>query len=270
MHLNKGALDRHITGNYGENQFNNSPDTDNLLPDWWFSSEPHIIKDCLEVMSDMPDGCIDMILCDLPYGITSRNKWDTIIPLDELWKQYERIIKKNGAIVLTAVQPFTSMLVMSNKKLFKYEWIWEKTRPVGFLNAKKQPLRIHESVLVFYLQQATYNPQGVIDCKPKLNKRTTSGDNYRSAGLENIQTKTNYPRDVIKIASEGKTKHPTQKPVELFEYLIKTYTNKGDIVFDNCLGSGTTLVACQNTNRIGLGCEIEQKYAGIINERLGR
>lgn len=223
--------------------------------------------DCLKGMRAIPDKSIDMILCDLPYGITARNKWDTIIPLNKLWEQYKRIIKDEGAIVLTAIQPFSSQLVMSNVKLFKYEWIWHKSRPVGFLNAKKQPLREHESILVFYKKQPIYNLFNLKKCD-RVIKRTTVGTNYNEAGLVNRQTRTGFPRSILKMASEAKTKHPTQKPVKLFEYLIKTYTNEGDLVLDNCLGSRTTAVACKKLNRNFIGFDISQEYCKIARERL--
>lgn len=217
------------------------------------------LGDCLELMKEIPDVSVDLVLCDLPYGTTSRNAWDSIIPLEALWAQYGRLLKPCGAVVLTAAQPFTSALVMSNPAIFKYAWVWEKSRPVGFLNAKKQPLRGHEDVLVFYKKLGVYNPQGTTPCF-KVNKRSTSGTNYHEAGLENTQTVTNYPRSVLHIASESGTIHPTQKPVALWEYLIKTYTNPGDLVLDNFAGSGTTAVACKQTGRRYLCIEKDREY----------
>ena len=211
-----------------------------------------------------------MILCDLPYGVTARNKWDAVIPFDLMWKEYNRIIKDNGAIVLTATQPFASALVMSNPKIFKYEWIWEKSYITGVLNAKKQPVRNHEQVLVFYKKQPTYNPQG-------LSKGFVSGGNKGNSNnynevktVEYTQEMTGYPRSVQFISNkgEGKKIHPTQKPVSLFEYLIKTYTNEGETVLDNCLGSGTTAIACINTNRNFIGIEKELDYCEIANKRI--
>ena len=231
--------------------------------------------DCLQLMSDIPDQSVDMILCDLPYGTTAC-KWDTIIPFDALWKQYKRIIKDKGAIVLTASQPFTSALVMSNIKMFKYEWIWEKSRITGFPNSNRQPLRNYEDVLVFYDGQSIYNPQGVIRkkvpktiirVKPK-NDTVNAGENDGSLCNKYVQYFENYPRQIIKIASEGKTLHPTQKPVALMEYLIKTYTNEGDLVLDNCMGSGTTGVACENTGRSFIGIEQDEKYFKIAVDRI--
>jgi site-specific DNA-methyltransferase (adenine-specific) len=224
--------------------------------------------DCLEVMKDIPDKSIDMILCDLPYGTTAC-KWDTIIPFEPLWEQYKRIIKDNGAIVLTASQPFTSALVMSNIKMFKYEWIWEKEQGVNFLLSKKQPLKITENILVFYKQQAVYNPQMTVG-KPYTSGKGTSGD--VSGNVVKVQTKnegTRFPKNLIKINRETGL-HPTQKPVALFEYLIKTYTNEGDSVLDNCAGSGTTGVACKNLNRNYILIEKEPEYVKIIKHRLSK
>jgi site-specific DNA-methyltransferase (adenine-specific) len=223
--------------------------------------------DCLEGMKLIPDKSIDMILCDLPYGVTARNKWDEIIPFEPLWEQYERIIKPNGAIVLTASQPFTSALVMSNPKLFKYEWIWKKNNATGHLNAKRMPMKEHESILVFYKKQSTYNPQGLLPYN-KITKRGHNGNNYNESKNKNFQEFTNYPRTIQEFAYDKEKYHPTQKPVALFEYLIKTYTNEYHIVLDNCLGSGTTAVASILNNRKWIGFETESKYIEIINKRL--
>jgi site-specific DNA-methyltransferase (adenine-specific) len=231
--------------------------------------------DCLEVMKDIKDKSVDMILCDLPYGTTAC-KWDTIIPFEPLWEQYKRIIKDNGAIVLTASQPFTSALVMSNVKMFKYEWIWNKVKSTGHLNAKKQPLRIFENVLVFYNNQPTYNPQMVDRGRVRHDKprdRVYEGNGNQVYGtfkpIGGSYTDF-YPNQEIEIsnASQKNKLHPTQKPVALFEYLIKTYTNEGDLVLDNCAGSGTTGVACKNLNRNFILIEKEQEYIDIINKRL--
>lgn len=226
-------------------------------------------QDCLEGMKDIDDKSIDMILCDLPYEVTARNTWDKIIPFDKLWDSYERIIKNNGAIVLTATQPFASKLVCSKEKLFKYEWIWEKSRPVNFLNAKKQNLRKHEQILVFYKEQCIYNPQNLI-YKPRINKRSTTGTNCNESGKSNFSEYTNYPNSILKINSASKTVHPTQKPVELFEYLIKTYTNERDLVLDNCIGSGTTALACTNLKRNFIGFENNEEYYKIACNRIGQ
>ena len=229
--------------------------------------------DCLEIMPLLEP--VDMILCDLPYGTTAC-KWDTVIPFEPLWVQYKRLIKDNGAIVLTASQPFTSALVMSNVQMFKYEWIWEKTRKTGFPNANRQPLRNYEDVLVFYERQCKYNPQNLVRKdvpkkvkrnKPK-NDTVNAGENDGSLCKEYVQEFENYPSQILKIASEGNTTHPTQKPVALFEYLIRTYTNEGDTVLDNCAGSGTTAIACMKTNRKYVMVEQEEKYCEIAAKRI--
>lgn len=231
--------------------------------------------DCLEGMRLIPDKSIDMILCDLPYGVTARNKWDIVIPFEPLWEQYERIIKNNGAIVLTATQPFTSQLVLSNPKMFKYEWIWEKTTATGHLNAKKMPMKAHENILVFYKKLPTYHPQKTEGHKRKVSKaehKTNSKmtTNYNEHGLTTYDSTERYPRSV-QVFSTDKQKeaiHPTQKPVALCEYFIKTYTNKGETVLDNCGGSGTTAVACIKTNRNFLLMEKELNYVNISNKRI--
>ncbi len=224
--------------------------------------------DCLELMKDIPDKSIDMVLCDLPYG-TTRNKWDSVIPLNKLWKQYERIIKDNGAIVLFSQMPFSAELVHSNLKLFKYEWIWQKDNGTGFLNAKKMPLKIHENILVFYKKLPLYNPQMRTGFKPYKCKQGRHSTNYGAYEQGHI-TESNgerYPIDIIKFKKDSGL-HPTQKPVELLEYLIKTYTNEGETVLDNCMGSGSTGVACINTNRNFIGYELDEHYFQIAKERL--
>lgn len=230
--------------------------------------------DCLEVMQSIPDRSVDLILCDLPYG-TTQNKWDAVIPFDQLWLAYERICR--GAIVLTSAQPFTSALVMSNPGDFKYQWVWNKSKVTGVLNAKKQPLRNHEDVLVFYQSQPTYNPQGVVECSIRAGTGVAKGKssaNYgkitQTADGTYEQTATGYPRSVLQVASEGKTVHPTQKPVALMEYLIQTYTNPGEVVLDNCMGSGTTGVACANTGREFIGIERDDVYFKIAEARICR
>jgi site-specific DNA-methyltransferase (adenine-specific) len=232
--------------------------------------------DCLEVMKDIPDKSIDMILCDLPYGTTAC-KWDTIIPFEPLWEQYKRIIKDNGAIVLTASQPFTSALVMSNINMYRYNWVYEKNKSSNFMLAKKQPLKNFEDVCVFYKKQPTYNPQmewvGVKDKRKKINQKKKYSELHGSEIISYSHSKDNgwrYPK-AVKLFNNADTRnavHPTQKPVALFEYLIKTYTNEGDLVLDNCAGSGTTGVACQNTNRNYILIEKEPEYVDIINKRL--
>jgi len=223
--------------------------------------------DCLELMKSIPDASVDMILCDLPYG-TTQNKWDSVIPLDLLWAQYKRIIKDGGAIVLHAGQPFSSVLTCSNLEQFKYQWTWVKTKITGVLNAKKMPVRKHEQVLVFAPSKTIYNAQGLIS-KGTVTKQGGNSENYgeRNAS-EYLQEWTNWPRDVLEIPSQGKTVHPTQKPVPLAEYLIRTYTNEGMTVLDNCMGSGTTGVACVNTGRNFIGIEMDEKYFQIAKDRI--
>lgn len=225
------------------------------------------LGDCLERMRQIPSGSIDMILCDLPYGTTAC-EWDQIIPFEPLWSEYWRVCKPNAAVVLTASQPFTSKLVMSQIKHFKYCWAWDKIRFSNQLFAKKVPLKVHEDIVVFYKNRPSYNPQGIIE----INKITTQGkkvtDNIRTTGSksggirkkEYLQTHTNYPRSIITFASPSKTVHPTQKPVDLFEYLIKTYTNEGETVLDNCSGSGTTAIAAINTGRRFICIERDPAY----------
>jgi site-specific DNA-methyltransferase (adenine-specific) len=226
-------------------------------------------RDCLEGMRDIPDKSIDMILCDLPYG-TTRNKWDSVIPFEPLWKHYERIIKDRGAIVLTAAQPFTSALVMSNPGLFKYDLVWEKSQATGFLNAKKMPLRKHESILVFYKKLPTYNPQ-YSEGKPYVAKKSADknkGNYGKFSDNITVSDGRRYPVSVLPFKNGGKTHHPTQKPVKLFEYLIRTYSNEGEIVLDNCMGSGTTAVAAIRSNRKFIGFELEPEYVEIANKRI--
>ena len=226
-------------------------------------------EDCLEGMKRIADKSIDMILCDLPYGMTC-NKWDTVIPLDRLWKQYKRVIKDNGAIVLTASQPFASELICSNRKLFRYEWIWEKENSTNFLNAKKNPLKKHENILVFYKKLPVYNPQ-MSKGKPytAVRKEKPSLNYYKNQKMaKTVSDGERYPISIIKFSRDKEKLHPTQKPVALFEYLIRTYTNEGETVLDNCIGSGTTAIACINTNRNFIGFELDEEYWEIANERL--
>lgn len=219
-------------------------------------------------MKRIDDKSVDMILCDLPYGTTAC-KWDTVIPFDKLWEQYERIIKNNGAIVLTASQPFTTVLNASNIKMYRYEWIWIKNNSTGFQLANKMPLKRHENISVFYKKLPTYNPQGLAKCD-KINKRgkVGNGGHLASEVNEYIQQYTNYPTQLLNFSYDKEKLHPTQKPVALFEYLIKTYTNEGDTVLDNCMGSGTTAVACINTNRNFIGFELDKGYYEIANKRI--
>lgn len=230
--------------------------------------------DCLEGMKLLQSKSIDMILCDLPYGVTARNKWDVIIPFNELWEQYERIIKDNGAIILTATQPFASKLIMSNPDLFRYDWIWEKTLATGHLNAKKMPMRAHESILVFYKKLPTYNPIKTTGHVPvnSYTKHQDDGTNYGKTkiGISGGGSTERYPRSVQRFSADKQKEaiHPTQKPVALFEYLIKTYTNEGETVLDNCMGSGTTAVAAINTNRNFIGFEKDSEIHAAANRRI--
>jgi site-specific DNA-methyltransferase (adenine-specific) len=227
-------------------------------------------EECLAGMSRLPDNSIDMVLADLPYG-TTQNKWDSVIAFDGLWSCYRRILKTSGVVVLTASQPFSSALVMSNPGWFRYEWIWRKNSPTGHLNAHKQPMREHEVVLVFSPQVATYNPQG-LKLFQKLKNRGKKGntDNYGSFGNENFQEFTNYPRSIIEFETDSPKLHPTQKPVALFEYIIKTYSHPGETVLDNCIGSGTTAIACINSNRRYIGFERDEKYFQIAQDRIAK
>ena len=225
--------------------------------------------DCLEVMPQFPDKSIDMILCDLPYG-TTQNKWDSVIPLNQLWMQYERIIKDNGVIVLTAQTPFDKVLGYSNLNLLKYEWIWEKPQGTGHLNAKKMPMKNHENILVFYKNLPTYNPQ-MTKGEPYQQKSGRGSSNYnKQHSVLTVNDGERYPLTVQRFNYDKKKLHPTQKPVTLFEYLIRTYTNEGDLVLDNCIGSGTTAVARINTKRNFIGIEIEEKYYKITLERISK
>ena len=230
-----------------------------------------MIGDCLERMKEIEDKSIDMILCDLPYGTTATCKWDAIIPFEPLWNQYKRIIKPNGAIVLTASQPFTSALVMSNPDMFKYEWIWEKEQGVNFQLCKYKPLKIHESILVFSKGTHNYFPQGLVEINKKKSNKFKGGNlgHQESEKLrsEYYQKFSNYPKSILKYNRE-RGLHPTQKPVALLEYLIKTYTNEGEIVLDNTMGSGSTGVACVNTNRKFIGIEMDENYFNIACDRI--
>ena len=231
--------------------------------------------DCLDLMKDIPDGRIDMILADLPYG-TTQNKWDSIIPLNDLWEQYNRVIKDNGMICLTSSEPFTNALINSKPSHFKYyDLVWDKVGTTGFLNSKRRQLRRHEQVICFYKKQTTYNPlmevRGKERNKRSYNKRKGDGDSCYGK-FENIESFNNeyYPTSIIEIsnASQKGKIHPTQKPVALFEYLIKTYTNEGETVLDNVMGSGTAGVACKNLNRRFIGIELDENYFEIAKKRI--
>lgn len=232
--------------------------------------------DCLKVMDELINKGIkvDMILADLPYGTTSRNKWDVIIPLDELWERYLKIIKDNGAILLFAQTPFDKILGCSNLKHLRYEWIWEKTTPTGHLNANKMPMKAHENILVFYKKLPVYNPQKTKGHPPihSYTKHKDDSSNYgiTKAGISGGGSTERYPRSVqvFKWDKQKCNLHPTQKPVSLLEFLIKTYTNENDLVLDNCMGSCSTGIACINTSRRFIGIELEQDYFNISVERI--
>ncbi|MFA5587020.1 MAG: site-specific DNA-methyltransferase [Saccharofermentanales bacterium] len=231
--------------------------------------------DCLELMNFIPDKSINMILADLPYG-TTNCKWDSIIDLDELWIHYKRLIKDNGVIVLFAQTPFDKVLGCSNLEWLKYEWIWEKTQATGHLNAKKMPMRSHENILIFYKKQPTYNPIKTYGHKRKVStahhkRNTSTGEIYNKCdNFRDYDSTERYPRTIQVFASDKQklNLHSTQKPLALCEYLIKTYTNEGDLILDNVAGSGTTLVAAKNLNRNFIGIEKEEKFYNIILERL--
>ena len=230
--------------------------------------------ECLEIMKQIKDKSIDMILCDLPYG-TTKCKWDVVIPFEPLWEQYNRIIKDNGAIALFGSEPFSSKLRISNLRMYKYDWIWKKTKAQGFLNSKKMPLKDYENICVFYKRLPVYNPQGIIygnfqnDRKSKYIKGEDIYGKEKEFGISHM---SNFPKQIIEFSNpSGKGQlHPTQKPVELLEYLIKTYTNENDLVLDNCMGSGSTGVACKNLNRNFIGIELDENYFNIAKERIDK
>lgn len=226
------------------------------------------LGDCLEVMAGLPDASVDMILCDLPYGTTAC-KWDSVIPFEPLWAQYRRVAKRNAAIVMTASQPFTTALIASNLADFRYCWVWEKQRPSNPQLAKKQPLKVHEDIVVFSVAPHAYSPQGltVIPESERKVHRPEKNQLGHCVRKPYTQTHTNYPRSILAFGSE-RGLHPTQKPVALMEYLIRTYTQEGEVVLDNCMGSGTTGVACANTGRRFIGIEREPKYFDIACERI--
>ena len=258
---------------------------DNLIDSLKKSSDKHLLVkgSCLRQMSKLPDNCIDMVFCDLPYG-TTRNSWDSIIPLDKLWKQYDRIVKDDGAVVLTAANPFDKVLAMSNIDNFKYDWVWHKNKATGHLNSKKMPMKAHEYVMVFYKKLPVYNPQFTSGHKPmnavgaKENveaPKKTRNYNHVDTVLGNPGGQTwRHPRTVIDIPvinnDNGAKWHPTQKPVALCEYFINTYSNEGDVVLDNTMGSGSTGVACMRTNRKFVGMEMDQSYFNKAKEWINR
>ena len=230
---------------------------------------------CLEKMKDIPDGSIDMILCDLPYG-TTKCKWDSVIPFEPMWEQLKRIIKPNGAIVLFGTEPFSSKLRLSNLRMYKYDWVWKKS-PTGFLNAKKMPMKSVENIIVFYNKLPTYNPQGITKIKNKTIRNHSTKTERTQIGLSThnggrlretyIQSFTGYPNQTL-MFSNDKGLHPTQKPVALLEYLIKTYTQEGETVLDFTMGSGSTGVAAKNLNRNFIGIELDPEYFKIAEKRI--
>jgi site-specific DNA-methyltransferase (adenine-specific) len=228
--------------------------------------------DCLIEMVKIKSGSIDMILCDLPYGIT-KNKWDIIIPFDKLWEHYNRIIKDNGAIVLFGSQPFTSLMITSNLKNFRYCLVWEKNKFSDFLNAKRKPMKINEDIAIFYKKQPTYNPQYFYstpytrwNTQSAVDKQTNYG-NHKENFVESLDGKR-LPTTILKFNRIERPKHPTQKPVDLLEWLIKTYTNEGEVVLDNCMGVGSTGIACKNLKRSFIGIELNDVYFDIANETI--
>lgn len=231
--------------------------------------------DCLEGMKQIPDGSVDAIICDLPYGTTA-NKWDSIIPFDKLWEQYKRVIKRTGAIVLFSQQPFTSALVMSNPSMFKYEWIWEKENGTGGLNSNHQPLKKHENIIVFSEYSASptgepmvYNPQFVAGEPYKIKRTPKTSDNYgMAAGGVFVNDGKRYPTSIIEFNRDADSFHPTQKPVDLLRYLVRTYSNEGDTILDNCMGSGTTAVACIKEKRHFIGFELNKEYYDKACQRI--
>ena len=239
------------------------------------------LGDCLELYKNLEPKSIDLILTDLPYGIT-QNKWDSIIPFDKLWEMVNYLLKQNGAFITTASQPFTSALVMSNPKMFKYEWIWSKVSTTGFLNAKKMPLKAHENILVFYSKQPIYNPQKTDRTDKEIRRgrknKTYENNNTGNYGKfvnnvsEDYEFDKKHPNSIL-IYSNGNGwskigNHPTQKPVALFEYLLKTYSNENMTIFDPCMGSGTTGVACKNLNRNFIGIEKDEAYFKMAEQRI--
>lgn len=228
--------------------------------------------DCFEIFPEIADGSVDAIICDLPYGKTNC-AWDSALPLEDLWAAYKRIIKPNGAIVLFGIEPFSSMLRLSNLGWFRYDWIWDKVKGTGFLNAKKQPMRNHEIISVFYKKQCTYNPIKTMghERKTSFRKKEDPSEIYNPTLHDNFYDSTErYPRSIQVFSTDTQKEalHPTQKPIALLEYLVMTYTNDGDLVLDNCMGSGTTGLACKNLGRRFIGIEKEQKYFEIAEQRI--
>lgn len=224
--------------------------------------------DCLALLPTLPAASVDLVLCDLPYG-TTQNKWDSVLPLDVLWREYWRLLRPRGAVVLTAQCPFDKMLGASQLHHLKYEWIWEKAKATGHLNAKKQPMKAHENVLVFCRSRTTYNPQMIPGKRFQPSGGGSAKTNYGDfKAVRENDGSMRYPRSVQQFTHAYQPAHPTQKPVALMEYLIKTYTNPGDTVLDNTMGSGTTGVACANTNREFIGIEKDPEYFQIAGNRI--
>ena len=229
-------------------------------------------NDCLEQMPSLKDESIDMILCDLPYGMT-KNKWDSIIPFENLWKEYHRIIKQNGAIVLFGSQPFTSLLVTSNLKYFRYSMVWEKNKFSDFLNASRKPMKVNEDILIFYKKQPTYNPQYWFstpytrwNTQQAVDKQTNYGSHKEN--IAESKDGKRLPTTILKFNRVERPEHPTQKPVDLLEWLIKTYSNENETILDNCMGVGSTGIACKNLKRNFIGIEVEKKYYDIALDKL--
>ena len=227
--------------------------------------------DCLELMKDIPDGSIDMILCDLPYG-TTKNKWDNVIPFGQLWSRYERIIKDNGAILLFCDGLFTANLMRSNVKMWRYNMVWDKQRGCDFLNANVKPLKCHEDIAVFYKKKPTYNKQFWYSTPYKRTKNGSLSDNYgdRKEAWSESKGGERNPLTILSFPRDADRQHPTQKPIALLEYLIKTYTNEGEIVLDNCMGSGSTCLAAANTGRHYIGFELDERYYAMACKRLNK
>jgi DNA modification methylase len=229
--------------------------------------------DCLEILKDVPTGSVDLVLADLPYGTTGC-KWDTVIPLKPLWAHYWRVLKQNGAVVLFGNQPFTTKLITSAFENFRYQWIWEKQKPTNFLQARKMPLRSHEDLSVFYRALPTYNPQGLVPVNIKNGRRNKGARGVYlevsggERGSHYVQKEGNFPRSILKFSTDTSNPHPTAKPVPLLEYLIRTYTNPGETVLDNTMGSGATGVAAILTGRRFIGVEMEPSYFQIAVNRL--
>ena len=222
--------------------------------------------DCLERMKEIPDGSIDAVICDPPYAKT-QNVWDSVIDLESMWKELNRVINKNSCVLLFGAEPFSSKLRLSNIKEYKYDWYWKKQKPTGFYNCKKQPLKDIETISVF--KTGEYLPQGLVDCHINSGRKNKGGNgNYGKSKKDYIQTQGNYPRQVLEFSKEPVSLHPTQKPVALLEYLIKTYTQEGETVLDFTFGSGSTGVACLNTNRKFIGVEMDENYFNIAKERM--